>query len=42
MRRQAEKLKRLNRESLKHLCDTTRNLAAKAASQESKGGFAYA
>jgi hypothetical protein len=36
-RRQAEKLKRLNRDSLKYLCETTRKLAAKAASQESKG-----
>jgi hypothetical protein len=39
-RRQAEKLKRLSRDSLKHLCETTRRLAAKAASQESKGAYA--
>jgi hypothetical protein len=40
-RRQSEKLKRLSRESLKHLCETTRKLAAKAATQESKGSFAH-
>jgi hypothetical protein len=40
-RRQIEKLKRLSRDSLKHLCEKTRQLTTKAASQESKGAFAH-
>lgn len=34
--RQREKLKRVRRETLKHLCETTRKLASRAASKESK------
>jgi hypothetical protein len=41
-RRQTEKLKRVSRESLRHMCDTTRKIALRAASQESKGGLAFA
>lgn len=41
-RRQTERLKRMSQDSLRHLCDKTRKLATKAASQESKGGaFAH-
>ena len=41
-RRQTERLKRMSQDVLRHLCDKTRKLATKAASQESKGGvFAH-